>query len=166
MDISDNLDRLLKQKGQVFDFMQMASMMKNKFEKYFGDEGRKNMLFEFAVILDPRMKLQIIQFSCERNCMLIREQLDKVKEDDEKMTDEEFNKMVKVLVDDVKDEMKLLVKDYEVLYKTGSSNPSNTDNKFEKFRSGDDSFLDAFQQYRGGGVMCCKTHRFSGLVLV
>jgi hypothetical protein len=43
----------------------MASRMKNKFDKYWGDPRKINMLLYFAVIVDPRYKLKYVNFVFE-----------------------------------------------------------------------------------------------------
>jgi hypothetical protein len=43
----------------------MALKMKNKFDKYWGDPNKINMLLYFAVIVDPRYKLKYVKFVFE-----------------------------------------------------------------------------------------------------
>lgn len=43
----------------------MANAMKEKFDKYWGETGRKNLLMYVAVIWDPRYKCEYIEFALD-----------------------------------------------------------------------------------------------------
>ncbi|KAD3641289.1 hypothetical protein E3N88_30513 [Mikania micrantha] len=145
MDIIHNLEDMFTKNSHLQDFKKMLSMMKNKFEKYFEDTNKTNMLFDFAVILDPRFKLEIIHFGCKRT-------VDLIKLSKKDMTEEEYQKKVDELVDDVKSKMQILVSEYEILYQTGASTLVRKECDSVPSRQGKNSWMTKFEQYRGVGV--------------
>lgn len=44
------------------DFVSMAKKMKDKYDKYWGDIGKMNMLIYVSIVLDPRHKLRYVEF--------------------------------------------------------------------------------------------------------
>ncbi|KAL9998135.1 hypothetical protein Hdeb2414_s0570g00918371 [Helianthus debilis subsp. tardiflorus] len=102
----------------------MVSTMKHKIDKYFEDydNSRSNKLFEFAAILDPGVKLTIIEYGCIKNCELM-------KKDGKLKTDKEFKEKVKEMVDGVESEMHKLLREYEDFEPAGPSIPINTVDK-------------------------------------
>ncbi|KAD7476935.1 hypothetical protein E3N88_00071 [Mikania micrantha] len=62
-DISESLIELEKENNDLIDFKTMVSSMQAKYDKYFEDDHKTNKLFEFALMLDPRYKLEILQFA-------------------------------------------------------------------------------------------------------
>ncbi|KAD4179988.1 hypothetical protein E3N88_28579 [Mikania micrantha] len=123
----------------------MLSKMKNKFEKHFEDTNKTNMLYDFAVILDPRFKLEIIHFGCKQT-------VDVIKQSKKEMTEEEYQKAVDELVDDVKSKMQMLVSEYETLYQIGASILVRKESDYVSSRHGKNSWMTKFEQYRGVGV--------------
>ncbi|XP_076910017.1 zinc finger BED domain-containing protein RICESLEEPER 2-like [Bidens hawaiensis] len=140
MDIEDTLDDMFKKSNDHFEFMKMVSLMKHKFLMYFGDKDKKNMLFDFAVILDPRLKLDMIQYGCQKVVDLM-----------EDLTEEKYKEMVANLVDEVKAEMQLLITEYGILYQIGASNPIRTENTLKEVRSSNCSWKAKFEKFCGGG---------------
>ncbi|KAJ0615244.1 putative ribonuclease H-like superfamily, hAT-like transposase, RNase-H [Helianthus annuus] len=142
MDIGENLNQMFDAKGQHFEFLNMISRMKQKFEKYYEDHGDKsNKLFEFAAILDPRVKLVIIEYSCAKSCELMRKSgLLK--------TNEEFQETFKEMVEGVKSEMKRQLREYEDLESASSSIPVSQRDKTEEGR-GKKSWMGKLEQFRG-----------------
>ncbi|XP_076921207.1 zinc finger BED domain-containing protein RICESLEEPER 1-like [Bidens hawaiensis] len=140
MDIEDTLDEMFKKSNDHFEFMKMVSLMKHKFLKYCGDKDKKNMLFDFVVILDPQMKLDMIQYGCQKVVDLM-----------EDLTEEKYKEMVANLVDEVKAEMQLLITEYEILYQIGASNLIRTENTPKEVRSSNCSWKAKFEKFRGFG---------------
>ncbi|KAD4584364.1 hypothetical protein E3N88_21965 [Mikania micrantha] len=62
-DIRESLIELEKENNDLIDFKTMVSSMQAKYDKYFEDDHKTNKLFEFASVLDPRYKLEILQFA-------------------------------------------------------------------------------------------------------
>ncbi|XP_073154092.1 zinc finger BED domain-containing protein RICESLEEPER 2-like [Henckelia pumila] len=60
-----SVDMLLKHWliSDDFELSEMSRKMKDKFDKYWGSIEKMNMIFYYAVILDPRHKLEFIEFS-------------------------------------------------------------------------------------------------------
>ncbi|XP_035835876.1 zinc finger BED domain-containing protein RICESLEEPER 2-like [Helianthus annuus] len=114
--------------------------MKHKFDKYYEDydNSKSNKLFEFAAILDPRVKLTIIEYGCAKNCELM-------KKDGKLKTDKEFKEKVKEMVDGVESEMHKLLREYEDLEPASSSIPVNT---VEQGR-GKKQWMGKLEQFRG-----------------
>ncbi|KAI7758017.1 hypothetical protein M8C21_005429 [Ambrosia artemisiifolia] len=112
-------------------FKLMANTMSQMFDEYWGDQKKSCMMLYFAVILDPRMKLEIIKFGLTKMC-----NLKKAPNTEHEVVD----KMVEDTVKDIADEFGLLFNEYELLYKTTNSDiPSN-----ENFSQSDNSFFDDF----------------------
>ncbi|XP_075483366.1 zinc finger BED domain-containing protein RICESLEEPER 2-like [Primulina tabacum] len=59
------VDMLLKQwlVSDDFELSEMSRKMKDKFDKYWGSIEKMNMMLYYAVILDPRHKLEFVEFS-------------------------------------------------------------------------------------------------------
>ncbi|XP_075490956.1 zinc finger BED domain-containing protein RICESLEEPER 2-like [Primulina tabacum] len=59
------VDMLLKQwlGSDDFELSEMSRKMKDKFDKYWGSIEKMNMMLYYAVILDPRHKLEFVEFS-------------------------------------------------------------------------------------------------------
>ncbi|KAL4556060.1 hypothetical protein LXL04_038700 [Taraxacum kok-saghyz] len=59
-----DVDSLLKKwiESTNSDFASMAKKMKVKYDKYWGDIGKTNMLIYVSVVLDPRHKLRYLDF--------------------------------------------------------------------------------------------------------
>ncbi|XP_075507578.1 zinc finger BED domain-containing protein RICESLEEPER 2-like [Primulina tabacum] len=62
------VDMLLKQwlESADFELSLMAKRMKEKYDKYWGSTEKMNMILYYAVILDPRHKLEFVEFSFDR----------------------------------------------------------------------------------------------------
>ncbi|KAK9057997.1 hypothetical protein SSX86_022837 [Deinandra increscens subsp. villosa] len=89
MDISHNLEEMSKNCDQVFNLKHTIKLMRSKFAKYFEDTGKSNQIFEFAFILDPRFKLELIEYAFKKEVQLITKP-------DEDMTDEEYKTMWRI----------------------------------------------------------------------
>ncbi|XP_073294475.1 zinc finger BED domain-containing protein DAYSLEEPER-like [Primulina huaijiensis] len=62
------VDMLLKQwlESADFELSLMAKRMKEKYDKYWGSTEKMNMILYYAVIFDPRDKLEFVEFSFDR----------------------------------------------------------------------------------------------------
>ncbi|KAL0349937.1 UNVERIFIED_CONTAM: putative AC transposase [Sesamum radiatum] len=77
------VDLLLKQwlESDDFELCEMSKRMKQKFDKYWGSIEKMNMVIYYAVILDPRYKLEYIEFSFDTlyenvtQCLLMKEKV-------------------------------------------------------------------------------------------
>ncbi|KAK9065205.1 hypothetical protein SSX86_016588 [Deinandra increscens subsp. villosa] len=109
------------------------------------DTGKTNQIFEFAFILDPRFKLELIEYAFKKEVQLIPKP-------DEDMTDEEYKTMLEnkleKMVNDVKAEMQLLVTEYEKIYQTGYSNSVRKESDIATSRIGKNSWMSTFESHR------------------
>ncbi|KAL4364101.1 hypothetical protein GQ457_04G022620 [Hibiscus cannabinus] len=48
------------------DLRNMGSQMREKFDKYYGELGKTNVMMLVAVVLDPRYKLRVVKFSLRK----------------------------------------------------------------------------------------------------
>lgn len=58
--IQTKIEQLIKKDDKLLSTM--AQNMKEKFEKYWGNGGKINLLVYVAVLLDPRKKLRSLKF--------------------------------------------------------------------------------------------------------
>ncbi|XP_073014639.1 zinc finger BED domain-containing protein RICESLEEPER 2-like [Primulina eburnea] len=58
--------RYIRLESADFELNLMAKRMKEKYDKYWGSTEKMNMILYYAVILDPRHKLEFVEFSFDR----------------------------------------------------------------------------------------------------
>ncbi|KAK9073507.1 hypothetical protein SSX86_007831 [Deinandra increscens subsp. villosa] len=151
-DISHNLVKLSKTcvEENTSGLKKTLENMNEKFAKYFEVEGKNNQIFEFAVILDPRFKLDPIRYACI-------EQMEKTHPSKNDMSEEELDEYKKILdtmVGAVTSEMQLLVTEYEKLYQTGPSIAIKKEN-VGPIRPGRNSWMSNFESRRQAlGQIC------------
>ncbi|KAJ0752291.1 putative HAT dimerization domain, ribonuclease H-like superfamily, hAT-like transposase, RNase-H [Helianthus annuus] len=93
-------------------FKRMANTMREMFDGYWGDRKKNCMFMYFAVILDPRMKVEVIKYGFTKMYNLKKEP---------NTEQEAVDKMIEDMVKDVVNEFGLLFKEYESMYQTTSS---------------------------------------------
>ena len=78
--IQTNFDQLIRSHDYIFS--SMARNMKRKFERYWGNRNKINLLLYVAVALDPRKKLTYLQFCFSEiyNDVVVNGMLDEVKD--------------------------------------------------------------------------------------
>ncbi|KAK9065183.1 hypothetical protein SSX86_016566 [Deinandra increscens subsp. villosa] len=148
-DISHNLDKLSKTCTPL-DTPSLKStlkLMNEKFAKYFEDTVKTNQIFEFAVILDPTIKLGTIEYAC-------LEEIDKMKilkkeQDGMIMTKEEEEKILEEMLGEVKAEMQVVVNEYENLYQMGTTT-TTVRKESVPIRSGKNAWMSNYKSRRQG----------------
>ena len=78
--IQTNFDQLIRSHDYIFS--SMARNMKRRFERYWGNRNKINLLLYVAVVLDPRKKLTYLQFCFSEiyNDVVVNGMLDEVKD--------------------------------------------------------------------------------------
>ncbi|KAK9073208.1 hypothetical protein SSX86_007532 [Deinandra increscens subsp. villosa] len=120
------------------DIRNTLNAMSLKFDKYFEDAGGKiNQIFEFAAILDPRLKL--LPTTC--TCM---EEIEIEYPNRKDMLESEYQEILDKKVGLVTSEMQLLVNEYEKIYQTGTRIPVRKENVVRPIQSGKNSWMSKY----------------------
>ncbi|XP_035835738.1 zinc finger BED domain-containing protein RICESLEEPER 2-like [Helianthus annuus] len=138
MDIDKHLRKM--KDGSDLEGKLMGAKIHLKFDKYWRNlpTGRSfNYILYFAANLDPRLKVRVIQFGFER---IFRAE----KKDDE--TEDDLKKRVKIVVNSIKDELKLLYEHYaSSSEKQGSDKVSPSQENSEPSSLGESDFFTEFK---------------------
>ncbi|XP_071714655.1 zinc finger BED domain-containing protein RICESLEEPER 2-like [Rutidosis leptorrhynchoides] len=144
-DLDYQLDKLKTDRD--LEYRVMASVMKDKFDKYWGSIKKLNMLMYFAVVLDPRMKISIVRFGFKRICDMKTYKRLEVESDEEFQV--QFDHLKRKDVEDhvsiVDDGMKILYEEYRIMYEEGSSNVNSENQGYvENMIHQENEFVEAF----------------------
>ncbi|KAI3473651.1 hypothetical protein Pfo_030906 [Paulownia fortunei] len=136
------VEMLLRQwlESDDFELSQMSGKMKEKFDKYWGSIEKMNMIYYYAVILDPRRKLLFLEFSFNSLYVDVEKSM---------MMKNKVNKDMQELFDEYKLQYETLGSLTHSLSSLSSSSVSkeNVDNSQTLSRN----LIDQFNKYKYGG---------------